>query len=244
MKKKRKKDKSLSEKIKVLENLINDMTISEKRFFTVYLAKINSEKNSDGNIEFSFEDFCEIMDIEKENNNYFRRTINILLNKIVEIPEENNYNRTAHIFSDCGIYRNQNNKLFLSFNSNNNILPLLTDFSEYYFKNHFWNYFFLKSENQIRMYKLMKRYLNIGMLEIDVAELKSLLGLRPEEYRRFDSFRIRVLDACQKSLSENTDILYTYKMGKSDKKGKWISIIFYIKENKQFIEKLHFSKFV
>ena len=69
MKKKRKKDKSLSEKIKVLENLINDMTIPEKRFFTVYLAKINSEKISDGNIEFSFEDFCEIMDIEKENNN-------------------------------------------------------------------------------------------------------------------------------------------------------------------------------
>ena len=243
MNKKRTKDKNRSEKMKALENMINDMTIPEKRFFTVYLAKINTEKNSDGTVEFSFEDFCEIMDIEKENNNYFRRIINILLNKIVEIPEENNNKRMSHILCDCHIYTD-NNKLLLEFHSNNNILPLITDFSEYYFKNHFWNYFFLKSENQIRMYKLMKSYLNIGMLEIDVAELKNLLGLRPEEYRRFDSFRIRVLDACQKSLSENTDILYTYKMGKSDKKGKWISIIFYIKENKQFIEKLHFSKFV
>ena len=240
--KKRKKDKNLSEKIKILENLLNNMTVPEKHFFTIYLAKIVTEKNSAGKVEFSADDFCDTMGIERENDTHFRRTINMLLNKIVEIPEENDCKRMSHIFRNCEIHTDPESKLFLVFNSDSNILPLLNAFGKHYFENHLWNYFFLKSENQIRMYRLLRRYLNIGVLEIDVTELKNLLGLRPEEYRRFVSFRIRVLDACQKAFSENTDILYSYKMGKSDEKGKWISIIFYISENKRLIEKLHLSE--
>ncbi|MDE6425573.1 MAG: replication initiation protein [Ruminococcus sp.] len=244
-KSKLKKDKKLPEKLKALENLLKNMTLPEKRFFTIYLAKINTN-NSTGTVKFSLAEFRKIMDLKKETEdiNYFRKSINNILNKTIEIPEENNYNKIVHLLCNCGIYNDHNDKLFLEITSYNNILSLLIDFSEYYFKNHIWNYFFLKSENQIRMYKLMRCYFNIGVLEIDIDELKKLLGLRPEEYRRFESFRIRVLVSCQKALAENTDICYTYKGGKSDINGQWTSIIFYIEENENFTDPLRLSEFI
>lgn len=247
-KKKLKINKKLIEKLNFFENLFKNMTIPEKRFFTIYLSRMTTKGKSAGTVKFSLGEFRKIMDIphEEPDIKYFRRSIHRILNKIIEIPDENNDNKNKiiHPLCACVISRDKNNQLFFEFTADKNILPFFNVFREYYFKNHLWNCFFLKSENQVRMYRIMRQYIDMGILETDIDDLKKLLGLRPEEYKRLDGFRTRVLDSCQKFLAENTDICYTYREGKSDINGRWTSVVFYIEENENCPDPLHMNEFI
>lgn len=244
--KKKKINKKLLEKINFFENLFKNMTIPEKRLFTIYLSRMTTKGKSAGTVKFSLAEFRRIMDIKQEISDirHFRKLINKILNKIIVIPDENNCNRIVHPLCACAISRDKHNQLFFEFTADKNILPFFSAFREYYFKNHLWNCFFLKSENQVRMYRIMRQYIEIGIFETDIENLKKLLGLRPEEYKRTDGFRKSVIDSCQKFLSENTDICYTYREGCSDVNGRWTSIVFYIRENENCPDLLHLKEFI
>ncbi|MDE6835017.1 MAG: replication initiation protein, partial [Ruminococcus sp.] len=84
----------------------------------------------------------------------------------------------------------------------------------------------------------------LGILEINIEDLKKRIGIKPEDCRRSDRFRKKILDLYQKIMAENTDICYTYRKGKCDKRGKLISIIFYISENENFPDPLNLRDFI
>ena len=66
----------------------------------------------------------------------------------------------------------------------------------------------------------------------------------PNEYQRWDRFRDRVLDSCQQALKETTDICYTYERGKTGAGGKWLTIIFHISKNKDYVDQLTLFEFM
>ena len=121
-----------------------------------------------------------------------------------------------------------------------------TELAEY-FKYELWNALRLKSPNQIRMYEILKQYENLGKREMEINELRELLGIGKNEYvdrTGWSNFKIRVLDSCQQSLKENTDICYTYERGKTGKGGKWLTIIFHITKNADYKDPLALDKFI
>jgi hypothetical protein len=121
------------------------------------------------------------------------------------------------------------------------------DFKEKYFKYELWNALRLKSSNQIRMYEIMKQYEFIGHHEWSVQELRELLYIGENEYSGrtgWSDFRKNILDACQAALKESTDICYTYERGKTGKGGKWLTIIFHIEKNNDYIDQLTLADFI
>ncbi len=106
------------------------------------------------------------------------------------------------------------------------------------------NALILKSTNQLRMYELLKQYENIGKREFDIDDLRELLGIKPDEYSRWNNFKARVLDSCQQALAEKTDISFTYAPGKKGAGGKWLTIIFFISVNKNHVDKMKFEEFL
>lgn len=236
---------AIVEKRNVLNDLrCNNMTLQELRFFSIYLSKINPWDKTTRVVKFQLEDFRRIMGFGKLNIGQLRASTDNLLCKLVHIPDENGRGmRTFQLFKECHLFQD-NGKWYMEIDAHDKALPLLFDFKNRYFKYELWNALRLKSPNQVRMYEILKQYETIGRRELPISELRELLGIAPNEYDRWERFRVRVLDSCQQALKETTDICFTYERGRVGKGGKWLTIIFTIFKNENYIDQLTLEEFI
>lgn len=224
----------------------NNMTLQELRFFSIYLAKINSRDISTRKVRFPLSDFQKIMNIGSDMNiTHFRYTIRHILQQVVEVPNENGAGYTAfQLFKRAKVEKDEFEEWYVEFDAHDDALPLMFEFKNKYFKYELWNALRLKSANQLRMYEILKQYEKLGERELKVSELRELLGISPNEYPRWNNFKVRILDSCQQALKENTDISFTYERGKVGKGGKWLTIIFHISKNTDYVDQLTLDEFI
>ena len=237
---------AIVEKRNVLNDLrCNNMTLQELRFFSIYLSKINPWDKSTRVVRFQLEDFQRIMGFGKLNIGQLRASTDNLLCKVVHIPDENGRGmRSFQLFKECHLFQGDDDKWYMEIDAHDKALPLMFDFKNRYFKYELWNALRLKSPNQVRMYEILKQYETIGRRELPISELRELLGIAPNEYERWERFRVRVLDSCQQALKDTTDICYTYERGRAGKGGKWLTIIFTIFKNENYIDQLTLEEFI
>ena len=69
----------------------------------------------------------------------------------------------------------------------------------------------LKSPYSVRIYWLLKEYSDFGHRTIDLAQLRQMLSIGPEQYQKMSHFTSRVLDKAQTEIS-HTDIPFTYEL--------------------------------
>ena len=239
---------AIVEKRNVLNELrSNNMTVQELRFFSIYLSKINPWDKSTRAVRFPIEDFQRIMGFGRLNLNQLKESTNSLLGKVVSVPDERGGFLAFTLFKRCRVSRDDNNEWFIEIDASDDALPLMFDFKNRYFKYELWNALRLKSPNQVRMYEILKQYEGLGKRELTVTELRELLGINKNEYSGrtgWSDFKRYVLDSCQQALKETTDICYTYERGKVGKGGKWLTIIFYIEKNTDYIDQLSLDEFI
>lgn len=239
---------AIVEKRNILNELrSSNMTLSELRFFSIYLSKIDPFNINTRVVRFPIEDFQRIMGLGKLNIANLRTSTDNLLCKLVHIPDEDGQGmRTFQLFKECHLFQ-ENERWYIEIDAHDKALPLMFDFKNRYFKYELWNALRLKSANQIRMYEILKQYENIGRRELTIPELRELLGINEDEYSGrtgWSDFKRRVLDNCQEMLKQTTDICYTYERGKSGKGGRWLSVIFYIEKNTEHINPLSLDEFI
>ena len=239
------KGTELVEKRNILNEIRqNNMTLQQLRFFSIYLAKINARDLSTRIVRFPLADFQKIMGLGKINIQNFRTTVDSLLRNVIHIPNSSGGIDAFTLFKKCSLFKDEYDNWYVEINANDEALPLMFDFKSHYFTYQLWNALQLKSATQIRIYELLKQYEYIGKREIEVSELRELLGIAPNEYPRFSNFKIRILDSCQKALAENTDICFTYERGKVGERGKWLTIVFHIKKNENYVDRLSLKDFI
>jgi len=242
--------KAVVQKRNVLNELrSNSMTLQELRFFSIYLSKINPWDPSTRVVRFPLDDFRRIMDIGPDMNlTHFRLTIRHILQQVVEVPNENGHGYKAfQLFKQAEIAKDQDGEWYVEFDAHDKALPLMFEFKNKYFKYELWNALRLKSPNQVRMYEILKQYEKIGRRELTVTELRELLGIGKNEYSGrtgWSDFKRYVLDSCQQALKDTTDICYTYERGKVGRGGKWLTIVFHIMKNTEYIDQLTLAEFV
>ena len=228
----------------------SNMTLQEIRFFSIYLYRIKPWERSAGAVRFSLDDFMRIMDFERLNSVRLSESVDSLMHKIVQIPDESGQGfRTFQLFKQCRISRDYDRygDWYIETYAHDEALPFMSDLKKRYFKYELWNALFLKSVNQVRMYEILKQCEGTDRLEISVKELRELLGIGDREYlgrTGWSDFRKCVLNRCQRALEESTDICYTYERGKIGKGGKWLSLVFNIRENENYIDKLSLGDFI
>jgi len=236
---------AIVEKRNVLNELrANNLTLQELRFFSIYLSKINPYDQSTRAVKFKLSDFQKIMDFKKLNIVQLKAATDSLLTKLVHLPKESGGFSTFQLFKECTVDKDSSGEWYVSIDAHDKALPLMFDFKDRYFKYELWNALRLRSANQIRMYEILKQYEYIGKREISVTDLRELLGIAPNEYPRWNNFKARVLDSCQQALKETTDICYTYERGKTGTGGKWLTIIFHISKNSDYVDQLSLWEYV
>jgi len=236
---------AIVQKRNVLNELrANNLTLQELRFFSIYLSKINPYDKSTRTVTFKLSDFQKIMDFKRLNIVQLKAATDSLLTKLVHIPLESGGYDSFQLFKKCRIDKNNSGEWYVSIDAHDDALPLMFDFKDRYFKYALWNALRLKSANQIRMYEILKQYETIGKREIKISDLRELLGIAPNEYPRWNNFKARVLDSCQQALKETTDICFTYERGKTGTGGKWLTIIFHISKNTDYVDQLTLFEFI
>jgi plasmid replication initiation protein len=106
---------------------------------------------------------------------------------------------------------------------NSNIKQYLIDLSRNFTKYELYNILALKSKYSIRLYELFKSYAFQRVKEIELEELKELLGAVNYEYR---DFKRRIMDKTCEEINYYTDINVSYEA--ITKGRKVVAIVFYI----------------
>ncbi len=239
------KGTEIVEKKNVLNEIrSNNMTLQELRFFSIYLSKINARDINTRVVRFPLSDFQKIMELGRMNIQHIKQTTDNLLMNIVHLPNEKGGYTSFQLFKECTVSQDDYGEWYVEIDSHDKALPLMFDFKSKYFTYELWNALRLKSANQVRMYEILKQYQNTGKREINVIELRELLGIAPDEYPRWDNFKRKVIDSCQQALEESTDIKFTYERGKTGTGGKWLTIIFCIEKNNTYIDQLTLDEFI
>lgn len=245
-------DKAIVAKRNVLNELrSNNMTVQELRFFSIYLSKINPKDKSTRCVCFPLEDFQRIMGFGRLNIKQLKASTDSLLCKLVHVPDDNGRGWSVfQLFKECHIFQDEDNQWFVEIDAHDKALPLMFDFKNRYFKYELWNALRLKSPNQVRMYEILKQWIHDKpsfSKEFKITELRALLGIANSEYSNrtgWSDFKKKVLDSCQEALKESTDICYTYERGKVGRGGKWLSVIFHIQKNTEYVDQLTLDEFI
>jgi len=237
----------LVEKRNILNELISrKFDLQELRLFSIYLSKINAREISTRVVRLELRQFYKIMDISRQSDKYLREKTNDLLTKIVNVPDENNSrNYTAfQLFKKCRIATDENGKRYFEIDAHDDALPLMFVYKGKYFKYELWNVLNLDSVNKFRMYEILKENEWRGEFIIAVEELKTLLGMDKKEYSSYNDFKKKVINVCQKSLKEKTDISFTYETHSRGDAGKILSLRFTITKNDSYTNQLNLEEFV
>lgn len=233
----------------------NSMSLTELRFFSIYLSKIHKDKPEETRVvRFPLDDFHAIMQLRSRFNiNHIQKITNSLLCKVVNVPNETTGGYTGfQLFKKCVVDKDSRGEWYIEIDAHDEALPLLFNYKNKYFTYEVSNVLPLKSPNQHRMYELLKQYQHIGWLVFSVDALREALGVKPHEYvdkktgkPRWDNFKTCVLDPCQEALEKYTDIKFTYEpCGKLGRGGKILNLRFYIEKNNDHVGQLTLDKFI
>ena len=237
------KGTELVEKRNVLNELkAQNMTLQEIRFFSIYLSKINARDISTRKIKFPLSDFQKIMDLGRMNIQHVKQATDGLLTKLVHIKNERGGYSAFQLFKKCTVDQDENGVWYVEIDAHDEALPLMFEFKKYYFTYELWNVLTLASKNQVRMYEILKQYEFIEKRKISLEELKTFLGIEPNEYPVWSDFKKRVLDSCQKALTEHTDITFTYEPVRTG--HKFTAVTFFIKRNKNYVDHLKLDDYI
>ena len=238
------KKEALVEKRNILNEVReNNMTLQELRFFSIYLSRINARDLSTRLVRFALSDFQKIMGLSRVQAKDIDSTVDGLLRKIVHVPTETGGFMAFQLFKRCRVDQDSEGNWYVEIDAHDDALPLMFDFKTHYFTYQLWNALRLRSVNQLRMYELLKQYEHVGERVIDLAQLRKWLGVELDEYPRWDNFKVRVLDSCQRGLAENTDIKFTYEPIRKGRKG-FSEIRFIIERNASYIDRLTLDQFI
>lgn len=232
----------------------NRMTITQIRFFSIYLSKINPNDPGSREVTFKLNDYTRIMQFKQTNITRLMKTADDLLGLIVTFfDKEGKYSADGLIgFVKCQIFKrfklfkgDEDGEWYVSIDCHDDVLKLMFELKGYYFKYQLWNALQLTSTNQQRMYEILKQYEHAGVREISVKDLREFLGIDPDEYTRWERFKTRILDSAQQALANYTDIKYTWEIsGKRGKGGKINAVKFNIEKNTEYVQLLDLDDYL
>lgn len=199
------------------------LSMREQKIILYLISKI--EKNDDDLklYRISVKNFNEMMGLKgSPKYSEIREITTELLKKVLEVKQ----GKTIYSFHWLSLvaYNEQEGTIDMRFDPI--LKPYLLDLKRDFTKLNLKHILLLKSGNSIRIYELLKQYLNIRERTIKITDLKLFLGLDENGYQMYSDFKRKVIVPSMKEINEKTDISFDFKEIKEGRKV--ISLRFFI----------------
>ncbi|MBZ9626416.1 replication initiation protein [Clostridium sp. FP2] len=174
---------------------------------------------------FKIKDFIELLGL-KDQSKYTEipKITKELMKKVFEIKDGKKIIQLAWLCSV--VYETGEGTVTLKFAPD--LKPYLLQLKELYTSYRLENILSLKSKYSIRLYEILKSFQYKKQANINLEELKTMVGASANYFSSYADFKRRVLNKAQEEINEKTDITFKY----SDQKvgRKVTSIAFNIKD--------------
>ena len=180
------------------------LSLQEQKIILYLISKIMPNDTELKEYKFSVIEFCELCGIDYQQNKqthaYIKQVIKNLADKSewIELDEVETLIRwiaKARITKRSGI---------ITIKLDEDLIPYLLELKKNYTKYQLQNIIPMKSKYGIRLYELLKSYLNLGKVRFSIEELK--IRLDSTNYTNLKDFKRRVLEPALKDIEIYSDL--------------------------------------
>ena len=208
-----------------------NLTLGEQRLIFTMIARIQPEDEDFKPYRISLNELADFLGINK-NHIYSdcKKITKKLLGKVVEIQEKGRLLQTHWVSS--ADYVDGTGVVNLTFDPL--LKPYLLQLKGSFTSSKLEMLLSFKSQYTMRVYTLLKQYERLKEREIDLQQLRDILGIGKEQYKLYSNFRDRILEPTQRELRANADLYFEFD---EIKFGRRVGAIrFRILYQKKFIE--------
>lgn len=207
------------------------LSLVQQRIIFALMQKIKPEDSEFKEYEFSIPEFLQICGLENSGYQYtsIKKAILDLKNNNFWIDTEEK--SIAVGWLSKAVIDKKTGKINLVLD--NTLRPYLLNLKSHFTKLNFLSILSLKSRYSIRLYEILKSYLNLNEVTILVEDLK--IQLECQNYKRWADFKRKVLDTAVDDINANTELQITYDLLK---KSRTINKIVFHIEAKSTVDRV------
>ena len=204
-----------------------DLSLQEQKIILTLASMVQPQDTEFKEYEFKIKDFIELLGI-KDQSKYTElpKITKELKKKVFEIKEGTDIIQVSWL---GGVrYKTKEGILILSLDKG--LKPYMLQLKELYTSYKIENVLSLKSKYSIRIYEILKSNLFKKNIEIEIEELREMIGAKEKTYNLYSNLKSKILLKTQEELNLKTDISFNYEEIKTGR--KITALKFIIKQNK------------
>lgn len=204
-----------------------DLSLQEQKIILTLASMVQPQDTEFKEYEFKIKDFIKLLGVEGQNKyTELPKITKELKKKVFEIREGTDILQVSWL---GGVrYKTKEGILILRLDSG--LKPYMLELKELYISYKLDNILSLKSKYSIRIFEILKSNLFKKCIEIELEELKKMLGIKGKSYDVYQNLKNKVILQSQKELNKKTDINFEFEEIKTGRKVT--SLKFYIHANK------------
>ena len=204
-----------------------NLTLGEQRLIFTMIAKIQPEDDDFKPYSIKLHELADFLGINK-NHIYAdcKKITKKLLEKVVEIQEPGRLLQTHWVSS--ADYVDGTGMVNLTFDPL--LKPYLLQLKGNFTSSKLVMLLSFKSQYTMRMYALLKQYERLKEREIDLQYLRSILGLRDDQYKRYNDFKKDILESTKMELESKSDLYFEFNEIKYGRKVSAINFRIFTKK--------------
>jgi hypothetical protein len=184
-----------------------NLPLGEQRLLLTMIAKIQPDDEDFKPYRIGIADFADFLGVDK--NSAYRECKKItekLITRVLNIEEPDGLLQINWVSS--AKYIDGSGMVYLSFDPL--LKPYLLQLKGNFTSCRLEMLLSFKSQYTMRVYSLLKQYERLKEREIELSELREILGLRTDQYKLYTDFKKGILEYTQKELAEKADLTFEF----------------------------------